>query len=77
MNEKCKFEINGMRVSNVDEYLYDFNSIHCDETTDNFSPVKKHYRPKKCGSVSVGNITPQFTTTGAKGIFCGMGDDFK
>eukprot|EP00957_Ditylum_brightwellii_P060672 4606511-Ditylum_brightwellii.AAC.1 len=27
-------------------------------------------------SVSVGNITPVFTTTGAKGIFCDMGDEF-
>eukprot|EP00957_Ditylum_brightwellii_P142363 10845873-Ditylum_brightwellii.AAC.1 len=33
-----------MRVSTLDEYLGDFNSIQCDETTNNFNTVKKHYR---------------------------------
>eukprot|EP00957_Ditylum_brightwellii_P158181 12040148-Ditylum_brightwellii.AAC.1 len=33
-----------MRVSYLDWYLGDFNSIYFDETTENFSPVKKHYR---------------------------------
>eukprot|EP00957_Ditylum_brightwellii_P088891 6768897-Ditylum_brightwellii.AAC.1 len=28
-------------------------------------------------SIPVGNITPQFITTGGKGIFCDLGDDFK
>eukprot|EP00957_Ditylum_brightwellii_P212094 15366957-Ditylum_brightwellii.AAC.1 len=170
-NEKRNFEINVMRVLNLDEYLGDFNSIQCDETMDNFDKVKKHYRPEglfqrsfkdkklavlkkiqsgyhvlaqglhifrnvesllsnglsnchstlwmgsnsgrhynnflafdernkkfchyRCYvplghsvmlncfhggsegvSVSVANITPQLTTTGAKAIFCDMGDDF-
>eukprot|EP00957_Ditylum_brightwellii_P064933 4926233-Ditylum_brightwellii.AAC.1 len=35
-----------MRVSNLDDYLGYFSSIQCDQTLDNFSTVKKHYRPE-------------------------------
>ena len=43
-NDKGIFVITVMRVSYFDWYLGDFNSIQFDETTDNFSPVKNHYR---------------------------------
>ena len=45
-NDKGTLVINIMRVSYLDRYLGDFNFIQFDETTDNFSPVKNHYRKK-------------------------------